>query len=145
MTFPGFVPSHRLNVLDEAIDKLLRYKKESPQNFDFIGNSIKNLELIKKYFRGVLKPEELPCYAGYNRVQVIQEEKLYFCVSQEKYEANFGDIEKDSLKDLWFSGKAKFYRKLIKRCQFPCLQWCSYRDEFYELVGIFQKEFLFRY
>jgi len=144
VTSPAFVPSDRLNVLDEAIDKLLRYKKESPQNFDFIGNSIKNLELIKKYFRGLLKPKELPCYAGYNRVQIIQEGKLYFCVSQEKYETNFGDIKKDSLKNLWFSKKAKFYRKLIRRCKFPCLQWCSYRDEFIELQGIWQKRQYFK-
>lgn len=144
VNFPGFVPLERLNVLDEAINTLLRYKKESLQNFDFIGNSIKNLKLIKEYFRGKLKLSEYPCYAGYNRVQIVQEGKLYFCVSQERYEANFGDIKKDSLKDLWFSKKAKFYRRLIKQCKFPCLQWCSYRDDFNELLGIFQKRSIFK-
>jgi radical SAM protein with 4Fe4S-binding SPASM domain len=141
--FAGFVSSKRLNVLDKAIDTLIQYKKESIQNFDFIGNSIKNLNLIKKYFRGHLKPKDMPCYAGYNRAQIVQEGKLYFCVSQAKYEANFGDIRRDSLKDLWFSKEAKFYRRLIRKCKFPCLQWCSYRDEFYELVGFFQKKILF--
>jgi len=142
--FPGFVPEERLGILGKTIDKLLQYKKESLQNFDFIANSLRNLELIRKYFRNKLTSRELSCYAGYNRLQIIQEGKLYFCVSQQKYSANFGDIKKDSLKNLWFSKKAKFYRKLIKQCRFPCLQWCSYRDEFDELVGMWQKRILFK-
>lgn len=142
--FPSLIPSQRFNLLDAAIDKLIEYKRGSLDNFDFIGNSTNNLKLIKKYFRGEIKGQGSPCYAGYNRIQVVQEGKVYFCVSQEKYEANFGDIKKDSLRDLWFSKKAKFYRKLIRRCKFPCLQWCSYRDDFIELSGIFQKKFLFK-
>lgn len=140
---PGFVPPGRIRVLDKAINKLLQYKRESAQNFDFVGNSMKNLKLIKKYFRGKLKPKDSPCYAGYNRLQIVQEGKLYFCANQERYEANFGDIKKDSLRSLWYSGKAKSYRKLIRQCRFPCLQWCSYRDDFYELIGMIQKEILF--
>ena len=141
---PGFVPSPRFGILDKAIDSLLHYKKESSQNFDFIGNSIKNLQLIKRYFRGELKPRDLPCYAGYNRLQIVQEGKLYFCVNQEQHEANFGDIKADSLRDLWYSKKATFYRKLIRKCKVPCLQWCSYRDDFYEVTAMIQKELLFR-
>lgn len=142
--FPGFVPIERFGVLDETIDKLISYKKESLQNFDFIGNSIQNLKLIKRYFRGSLSSRELPCYAGYNRLQIVQEGKIYFCVSQEKHEANFGNISVGSLKDLWFSQKAKFYRRLIRKCRFPCLQWCSYRDEFYELLGMLEKRIIFK-
>lgn len=138
---PGFVPSQRLDILDRAVDRLLKYKKESIENFDFVANSIKHLKLMKKYFRGKVTPWDLPCYAGYNRVQIVQEGKLYFCVNQGKYEANFGNIKKDSLKELWFSEKAKFYRRLIRKCKFPCLQWCSYRDGFIELAGMFQKNY----
>jgi len=141
---PGFVKKERFGVLDEAIKNLLEYKKSSPANFDFIGNSLRHLKLIEQYFKGRLRPSVLPCYAGYNRVQIVQEGKLYFCVSQQAYETNLGNIEKDSLKDLWFSKEAKFYRRLIRRCKSPCLQWCSYRDEFFELEALFQKKFLFK-
>jgi len=141
--FPGFVNSQRIAVLENAIDKLINYKKQSAQNYDFIGNSVKYLNLIKKYFKGTLKPGDLPCYAGYNRLQIVQEGKVYFCVNQEKHEANFGDISKDPLKQLWFSKRAKFYRKLIKKCASPCLQWCSYRDGFIELEEVLQKRILF--
>lgn len=141
---PGSVPFERLGVLDDAIDALLRYKGESLSNFSFIGNSTGNLRLIKKYFRGKTRPKDMPCYAGYNRLQIVQEGKVYFCVNQQKYDANFGDVRRDSLESLWFSDKARFYRKLIRRCKAPCLQWCSYRDEFYELTEFFQKKILFR-
>lgn len=144
MNSPGFVPLNRSEALDKGIEGLISYKKESLKNFDFIANDIKNLKLIKKYFKGKVRPWEYPCYAGYNRVQIVQEGKLYFCVNQEKHEANFGDIKKDSLKDLWFSKKARFYRKLIRGCKTPCMQWCSYRDGFIELSDFFQKKFLFR-
>jgi len=141
---PGFIPLGRFDLLDKTIDKLICYKRERLDNFSFIANDIKNLRLIKKYFRGKVKPSELPCYAGYNRMQIIQEGKVYFCVNQKKYDANFGDIKKDSLRKLWFSKKAKFYRRLIRKCKFPCLQWCSYRDGFIELSEIFQKKFIFK-
>jgi radical SAM protein with 4Fe4S-binding SPASM domain len=142
--YPGFIPRERLGVLDESIDKLIDYKKESLQNFDFIGNSIRHLQLIKKYFRGTVKPRELPCYAGYNRLQIVQEGKVYFCVTQQQNEATFGDIKKNSLRDLWFSKESKSYRRSIRTCGFPCLQWCSYRDDFFELEEMFQKEAIFR-
>lgn len=141
-TCATFVRADRLDVLDKAIDALLSYKKTSLENFDFIGNSLRHLELIKEYFRGHVKPRDFPCYAGYNRLQIVQEGKVYFCVSQAKYVAAFGDIRHDSLKGLWFSRDARLYRKLIRKCRYPCLQWCSYRDDFGEWAGIFQKRLI---
>lgn len=138
------VPGERLKLLESTIDKLIAYKTKSPENFDFIVNNIWHLKLIKKYFNGQIRPRELPCYAGYNRLQVVQEGKVYFCVPQEKYEATFGDISRDTLQKLWFSKEARFRRKLIKRCNAPCLQWCSYRDEFIELMDVFEKRNLFK-
>ncbi len=141
---PNLIPYNKLPVLDKEMNRLIEYKKSSPENFKLVGNSIKYLGLIKKYFRGKISPREWPCYAGYNRVQIVQEGKLYFCVSQEKYDANFGNVSKDSLRDLWYSNEAKFYRKLIRNCKVPCLQWCSYRDGFIELLEIVQRKILFR-
>jgi len=140
----SFVAPGRLEVLNKAIDDLINYKKESLENFSFIANSIKNFRLIKRYFAGKVKPWEQACYAGYNRLQIVQEGKVYFCINQKNYEANFGDIRYDSLKDLWYSKKARFYRKIIRKCKYPCLQWCSYRDEFIELLEMFQKKILFK-
>jgi len=137
-----FIPENRYDILDKAVDELIRYKLASKDNFAFIANDVRHLKLIKKYFRGKLKAQGIPCYAGYNRIQVVQEGKIYFCVNQDKYESTFGDVSTDSLEKLWFSRKATSYRRLIRKCDFPCLQWCAYRDEFIELSDAFKNYFL---
>ncbi|MDD5255893.1 MAG: SPASM domain-containing protein, partial [Candidatus Omnitrophica bacterium] len=138
-----FIPPSRYAELDEMLNQLVDYKMQSPENFNFIANSTRHLELIKQYFRGTLKSQSLPCYAGFNRVQIVQEGKLYFCVNQNKYEATFGDVSVDPLRGLWLSRKARACRKLIRRCAAPCLQWCAYRDEFIEFSEMLQQEKLF--
>jgi PqqA peptide cyclase len=138
----GLVPEERLAVLDEAIDGLIAYKKRSKESFDYIGNSLRYLALIKRYFRGRVRPREFPCYAGYNRMQIVQEGKVYFCVPQNAQEATFGDVAAEPLRALWYSSRAKEYRRLITRCAVPCLQWCATRDDFGALEGEFHKLFL---
>lgn len=141
--FSGAIPKERLGVLDESISKLVEYKKRSPAHYSFIANSTKLLELMKEYFRGSIDYQKVPCYAGYNRLQIVQEGKVYFCVNQNQHESVFGDIEKDSLRKLWYSKEANSFRKIIKGCRVPCLQWCSRRDEFIELVEYSEKKVLF--
>jgi len=139
------MPPGRFNVLDESIDSLIAYKKSSPKNFDFIANSLKHLGLIRQYFKGPLGTDALPCYAGYNRLQIAQDYRVYFCIPpRESLDASFGDVSRDNLKELWYSEDAKIRRRLIRGCDVPCLQWCSYRDEFTEFRQIFQKFFLFK-
>jgi radical SAM protein with 4Fe4S-binding SPASM domain len=137
------ITPERLTLLDASIDKLMLIKNSSPKNFDFIANSTKNMKLIKKYFRNTVSNREYLCYAGYNRLQIVQEGKVYFCVDQKRFEATFGNIATESLKDLWFSNKARFFRRQIKICRYPCLQWCSFRDDFIELSGWLEKITLF--
>jgi len=139
-----FVKPERFKALDGAIDSIIEYKTSSEENFDFIANSLQHLEAIKKYLKGRSKASKMNCYAGYNRIQVVQEGKLYFCVSQNHHEATLGDVKKESLKDLWCSSKAREFRKSIRKCRKPCLQWCSYRDDFDVIVGDWQKRKLFK-
>jgi len=139
--FPGLIPKERIPLLEKVLDQLIEYKCSSDENSDFIGNSLKHLRLMKKYFCGTSRPNDLPCYAGFNRLQIVQEGKLYFCVNQKKYEAAFGDIKRESIKELWYSKKAKFYRKLIRKCKSPCLQLCSYRDDFVVLEELAKRYF----
>lgn len=136
-------PYERFPVMEKAIDMLIDYKKQSPQNFTFIANGIDHLTVMKRYFKNQVKGLMYPCYAGYNRLQIVQEGKVYFCVNQEKMEASYGDIRQQSLRDLWFSPQARLCRKVIRQCKVPCFQWCSYRDEFIELSDFFEMKRLF--
>ena len=139
LSAPASVPPGRHAALDRAIDELIRYKLANDDNYRFIANSIGHLKLIKRYFRGKARPWDMPCYAGYNRLQVVQEGKVYFCVNQNQHVSTYGDVAVDSLRELWFSEKAKSFRKLIHQCQSPCLQWCSYRDEFFDLEDLMRE------
>ncbi|MFA6217641.1 MAG: radical SAM protein [Candidatus Omnitrophota bacterium] len=139
-----FIPAQKFSVLDGAIDSLIEYKQSNRNNYEFVANSTVHLKLIKKYFRSALKPRELPCYSGFNRIQVVQEGKIYFCVNQSEHEAVVGNMNTDSLKAVWFSKEARDLRKLIRKCVFPCLQWCAYRDEFIEISDIWEKNKLFK-
>lgn len=140
-----FIPPARFNILDEAVDSLITYKKSSPRNFNFIANSLKHLNLTREYLKGPLRSNIWPCYAGYNRLQIAQDYRIYFCIPPQKaIDASFGDVSKDGLKVLWHSKDARLRRRLIKSCNVPCLQWCSYRDSFTELSEIFQKLLLFK-
>ncbi len=141
---PSFVRPDRYNVMEKAIDELIKYKISDKSNFEFIANSINHLRFMKKYFRGRLSARGIPCYAGFNRIQIVQEGKLYFCVNQDTQVSTFGDMSRDNLGALWFSREARAYRKSIKKCVSPCLQWCAYRDEFIELSDVWEKEFIFR-
>lgn len=137
---PIFIPPSRLAILDEAMDKLINYKKKDS---NFILNEIKFFTLMKKYFRREFSLKDVwPCYAGYNRLQITQDYVMYFCIPPHKqYKTSFGDVSKDRLKDLWYSKEAKIRRKLIKRCNVPCLQYCSYRFEFVRLSEDIKKAF----
>ena len=137
------VPFERFKTLDRAIDGLLAYKQSSSDNFHFITNDIKHLKLIREYFKGNFKAIQRPCYAGYNRLQVTQDHRVYFCIPpNKKYDASFGDVKKSTLRGLWFSKDARIRRKLIRKCKVPCLQACSYRDDFLEWTSVFQKFFI---
>jgi MoaA/NifB/PqqE/SkfB family radical SAM enzyme len=126
-----YIPEHRFGILDKAIDGLIFFKKQSRQNYNYIANSIKQLEQIRHYLKGNMHNKKLPCYAGYNRLQITQDHVIYFCIPPTKgISSSFGDVAKDSLKDLWHSKQARIRRKLIKKCKDPCLQWCSFRDDF---------------
>ena len=139
-----FIHPSRFDILDAAIDNLIAYKKSSPDNYGFIANSFKHLNLIREYLRGPLRSKVWPCYAGYNRLQIAQDYRIYFCIPPNKeLDASFGDVGEHTLRQLWYSKQASIRRRLIRGCNIPCLQWCSYRDSFTELRDIFQKAFLF--
>ena len=129
---PNWVPEEKYRLLDSSIDRLIDFKLSSKENFDFLGSSLDQLRLTKRYFR---KDKGLyfkrRCYQGFSRVIITQDARMYFCVEGPvPGETSFGDVRKDKLADLWRSSEAKRFRVNMKRCQNPCLLFCSYRTEF---------------
>jgi len=119
-----WISKNELEELDAVINKLIEIKNKKEYSSLVIENTVSNLNLIKKYFKGTLKFKDRPCYAGFNRLHATQIGTGYLC------DESFGDIRKQSLKEIWYSKKAKKLRKNIKNCNTPCMQFCAYRTEF---------------
>ncbi|MCK9430796.1 MAG: radical SAM protein [Candidatus Omnitrophica bacterium] len=127
----NWIPPSRYAILDRSIDKLLEYKCSNKENFKFIYTGLVQLRLIKDYFKGGSVLNRQKCYAGFNRIIISQDGKVYLCAAEpDNGEVSFGDIHKDRLKDLWYSDKAKVFRRSIKKCSNHCLLSCARRGEF---------------
>jgi MoaA/NifB/PqqE/SkfB family radical SAM enzyme len=138
---PGtMIPLERISIMEQAIQELIDFKKSEEKNYNYIINSIKNLELIKKYFKGNIQPEERKCYAGFNRLQITQDSKVYMCAALENsQDVSFANIQKDKLKDLWWSPEARQFRRQIKKSRCCCMQRCASREKFERIEGIWEK------
>jgi radical SAM protein with 4Fe4S-binding SPASM domain len=142
---PNWIPASRYSLLDKSIDKLLEYKFLNKGNFKFIYTGLNQLSLIKDYFKGSLILSKQKCYAGFNRIVISQDGKLYFCAKEpDKGGISFGNIHEDRLKDLWYSDKARVFRKSIKRCSNHCLLSCSRRNEFDNLRDDFYYGYFYK-
>jgi sulfatase maturation enzyme AslB (radical SAM superfamily) len=141
----NWISESRYDVLDDSINKLLEYKLTNKKNLRFISSSLTQLLLIKKYFRSSLSLSEQKCYMGLNRIIISQDRKMYFCAAESNTgEISFGDIHTDRLKDLWYSKKARIFRKSIKGCIKPCLLGGARRDDFDKLMDEFYYEFFYK-
>ena len=112
---PLRIQKKNLKDFDEIIGGLINIKKKD----NFIGNSVSFLKGIKDYFHN--KPlKKTKCYAGFLIAIITPTNKFWSC------KGDFGDLQKQTLKEVWDSKDAKTKRKLIKRCTTPCLYPCFF-------------------
>ena len=112
----GFwVPQERLPFLDSTIDKLVQFKKESPE---FVRNSVKNLELMRKYFRGILTSNDVQCVSARETILVSNQGSCTTCFS------TYGDMKTHELRNIITHEKIRRSRDTVMNCQWPCLLPC---------------------
>lgn len=127
----SWITSQMYDTLDESIGRIKELKKNGFS--DFIINSLRQIELMKPYFRKNMALTKR-CYLGLSRIIVSQDYKVYFCAPDPVTgKVSFGDVSKVPLANLWKSKEAKRFRKNIKYCKQPCLLFCSDRTEFGKL------------
>lgn len=110
-----WISGSRLSILDDKIDKLIKFKEENPQ---FIRNSVNNLSLTKKYFRGAVNSNNIECKSVYKTVLISNRGEATTCFS------SYGDTKKEHLKRILQSNKALKAQEEVKRCPSPCLLPC---------------------
>ncbi len=110
-----WVVQERFPILDEAIDKLICFKKENPE---FIKNSIGNLSLVKKYYRNTLNREDVKCLSGYETVLTSNQGTYTTCFRP------YGNMRIEDLKDVLKSRKIIQAQEEASNCPWPCLLPC---------------------
>lgn len=110
-----WVSEERLPVLDEAIDKLIEFKKENP---GFIKNSVGNLSLMKKYYRATLTSADVKCHSAYDTILISNQGTCATCFSC------YGNIRNSGLKQVLLSKDIISARSKVKGCSWPCLLPC---------------------
>jgi MoaA/NifB/PqqE/SkfB family radical SAM enzyme/GT2 family glycosyltransferase len=112
---PFWIPKDRLSLLDEAIGKLIEFKKE---NAEFVRNSINNLLLVKKYYRGTISGDEVNCFSAESTILVSNRGECTTCFSC------YGDIRRQDLRSIIFSKERTKAKDMVKNCPWPCLLPC---------------------
>lgn len=110
-----WIPAERLGLLDQAIDSLVNFKNN---NFHLVRNSVNNLRLVKKYFRGTLTNQDVECLYAVRTMLIANNGAVTTCFER------YGDVRESLLKDIWFSASATQVRVNVKGCKRPCLLPC---------------------
>ncbi len=110
-----WIGKDRLPVLDETMDKLIDFKKKNPS---FIKNSINNLSLVKRYYRGTLTSKDVTCSSAKNTVLISSQGECRTCFSC------YGDIRKQTLNNILESKAIIAAYEKVRKCSWPCLLPC---------------------
>jgi len=116
---PLWIPEQELSKLDGYFSAIYSYAKNKNYLLDY-----PSFKLLAKYFKGELKKEDWFCFCGFKRLVVIPTGEIQICG---KLIGNYKQTK--SLKQLWYSEKAKESRKLVIKCPNYCLQDCHARAE----------------
>lgn len=114
-TVKYWVMPERLTVLDRAIDELVDFKK---RNFSLVRNSENNLKLVKKYFRGTLRRNDIRCLYATRTMLIANNADVTTCFGC------YGNVRRERLKEIFYSQTAQRQREKVKGCARPCLLPC---------------------
>ncbi len=110
-----WIPKERLAVLDQVIDDLIEFKNK---NVSLLRNSVNNLALAKKYFRGNLAPQDVRCLYAERTMLIANNGEVTTCYG------SYGNVRKDYLKNIFDSKESRQAMARVKACGNPCLLPC---------------------
>ena len=108
----------RINELRKVIKELLRLKKEPGEVRIFTDEDV--LNSLPDYFLGRRPKADFKCYEAIKRIVITCAGQLWSC------QGILGDLNKNTLSQIWYSSKTKKVRQDIKKCKRHCLQDCVY-------------------
>jgi MoaA/NifB/PqqE/SkfB family radical SAM enzyme len=110
-----WIPPERLAALDKTIDSLIEFKRNNPL---LVRNSENNLRLIKRYFRANLDQKDVRCLYATKTMLIANTAEVTTCFQ------SYGNIRKNSLREIYASKDCRQARNRVKACKHPCLLPC---------------------
>lgn len=102
-----------------------------------VRNRREDLLLVPRYYREGLRPLEAPCWAGWKELYVNADGRVLVCDGKLDFLAGaFGDVRRQTLRQLWDDPALRARRSVVKACTTPCIQNCYLRRESDSLVDI---------
>ncbi len=123
-----WIPPERLDELDDFVDFAIGFRQhEADDNFT-ITNSPGDLRNIKKYYRDELQPLDGKCYSGWKELYVNADGRAIMCDGKLDFlNGAFGDIRRQTLREMWTGDEIARLRTNVKNCTTPCIQDCYLR------------------
>lgn len=114
--YPMWVSQQKFAKLEQVIKQLLKIKKKYPS---LILNSDQHLDAILGYYS--LKTGKEKCLIGYQNMVINPDGKISVC----KF-GTVGDLNKQSLQQIWQSEQYEKVRQAALNCDFNCMLGCMY-------------------
>ena len=123
-----WIPKERQAELSDFIDLAIGFKDhEGDENFT-ITNSVGDLQNIKKYYLDELSSLDGKCYSGWKELYINADGRAIMCDGKLDFlNGAFGDIRRQTLKEMWTGPEIGKLRENVKSCTTPCIQDCYLR------------------
>jgi MoaA/NifB/PqqE/SkfB family radical SAM enzyme len=116
----------------EEVDRIFSFLMRNKKN---VVNSTEELKMMQDYYKN--KKINFKCSATARNVLVNYNGEVKLC----QYFPSVGNIEEDSIKNIWHSEKANEQRKVMKNCkkicQFDCYKQKSLFEEYELYRGLY--------
>lgn len=105
-----FIKKNQFKIFDKVFDKIIKERKLSK----YPSNSIRELKIMKNYYKMQDVREKITCYEGFYRITISPEGQIATCYKK------IGNCKTEPIKKIWIS---KEFQKLRERmnCSLPCI------------------------
>ena len=125
-----WIHPRRFGALEALIDELVRRVRAQGSGGFRILNSERDLRLVLPYYRDDLAPLEAPCWSGWKELYINADGSAIMCDGRLDFlNGRFGDVRRQTLREIWQSPELAARREVVKSCSTPCMQSCYLRRD----------------